>query len=115
MIRTATKVVAVVLTLAATIPAAALPILQFEDNMDGTVDLQVVIDGPGSLGAEVAVAVEPTGTLAITGVTVNETLFDTPNPGDNPFIPGSPVGGDTTGLFTNLLSGQVFAAFGAGD
>lgn len=93
----------------------AAPILQFSDNMDGTISLQVVTDDVGSLGAEVAVELSATPGLILTDVTVNTLLFDTPNPGDNPFIAGSPVGGDSMGLWTDFPNNRAFASFGTGN
>ncbi|MEO0530139.1 MAG: dockerin type I domain-containing protein [Planctomycetota bacterium] len=97
---------------AITMPAAALPTIEIVDNENGTAALNVIVDGAGSLGAELTL--ELTG-ATLTGATINDTLFDTPNPGDNPFIPGSPIGGDTTGLGLDLANNRLFAAFGAGD
>jgi hypothetical protein len=95
-------------------PLIAAPSLQFVDHFDGSVTLQIVSDDVGSLGAELAVSLEASPGLSITNAIVNTAVFDTANPGDNPFIPGLPVGGDTTGLFTDFGAGQVFAAFGSG-
>lgn len=96
-------------------PISAAPILQFVDNFDSTATLQVVTDASGALGAEVAVEVATGPGLVITSVVVDTANFDTANPGDNPFIPGSPIGGDTIGLWTNLSAGQAFAAYGSGN
>lgn len=95
-------------------PVGAAPMIQFVDNLDSSVTLQVVTDANGSLGAEVAVEVITDG-LEITNVTVDTGNFDTPNPGDNPFIPGVMIGGDSTGLWTDLPNGQVFASYGSGN
>ncbi|QDT69979.1 hypothetical protein MalM25_29230 [Planctomycetes bacterium MalM25] len=97
------------------VPVCAAPMIQFVDNLDSSVTLQVVTDANGSLGAELAVVVSSSPGLQLTGVTVDTGNFDTANPGDNPFIPGSPVGGDTNGLWTDLPNGAVFAAYGSGN
>lgn len=91
------------------------PMIFLVDNGDGTVTLQVETSQPGSLGAELSVSLMMSDGVALTDAIVNTALFDTPNPGDNPFIPGSPLGGDTTGLFTDFQAGEVFASFGSGD
>lgn len=95
--------------------AQAAPMIQFVDNMDGSVSLQVVTDVTGSLGAELAVAVQSSPGLQITGATINTALFDDANPGDSPFIPGVMIGGDVTGLDLDLVNNRFFAAYGSGD
>lgn len=95
--------------------AHAAPMIEFVDNLDGSVSLQVVTDASGSLGAELAVAVESSPGLQITGATINTALFDDANPGDSPFIPGVMIGGDVTGLDLDLANNRFFAAYGAGD
>lgn len=95
-------------------PVMAAPSIQFVDNLDSTVTLQIVTTGNGSIGAELAVEVAASPGLLINSAVINSSVFDTANPGDNPFIPGSPVGGDSTGLWTNLPLGRVFASYGSG-
>ncbi|WP_146584082.1 hypothetical protein [Posidoniimonas polymericola] len=80
------------------------------DNFDEVI-VQVVLDAPGAIGVEVTV--QAADGLSLLSATIADTVaFDTPNPGDNPFLPGSPIGGDSTGLWTDLENGQVFASFG---
>ncbi len=95
-------------------PVGAAPSIQFVDNLDSTVTLQVVTTANGSLGAELAVEVAASPGLLITSAVINTSVFDVANPGNNPFIPGSPIGGDSIGLWTNLQLGQVFASYGSG-
>lgn len=46
-------------------------------------------------------------------VTIADPLvFDTPNPGDSPFLAGSPIGGDATGI-TAPSSTEIFVALGS--
>lgn len=92
--------------------AMAAPMIQFANDTGSSVTLQIVTDAVGSVGAELAVEVQTSPGLMLTGATPNLTDFF-PNPGDNPFIPGSPIGGDTTGLFVDTNAGQVFAAYGS--
>ncbi len=105
---------AAVAAVACVSPVWAAPSLQFVNNNDSTVTLQIVTTDVGSLGAETAVTLEMSPTINLVGATVNTSVFDTPNPGDNPFIPGSPVGGDTTGLWIDLPNDRLFAAYGSG-
>jgi hypothetical protein len=105
---------AAVAAVACVSPVMAAPSIQFVDNLDSTVTLQVVTTANGSLGAELAVEVSASPGLLITSAVINSAVFDTANPGDNPFIPGSPVGGDTNGLWTNFPLGQIFASYGSG-
>ncbi len=92
--------------------ANAAPMIQFGNDTGSSVDLQIVTDANGSIAAELAVEIVARPGLTLTNVTPNLTEFR-PNPGDNPFIAGSPIGGDTTGLFTNFAEGQVFASYGS--
>lgn len=100
--------------------AFAVPSISVVDNGNGSATVQVVTDAPGSLAVELAI--ELTDQRCLPGesglgetVTVNSALFNDPNPGDNPFLPGSPRGGDTTGLWVDRENSRLFAAFGAGD
>lgn len=97
-----------------TASSQAQPTIQFVDNLDQTVTLQIVTDASGSLAAELAVAVQASPGLDITSAVVNTAVFDTANPGDSPFIPGSAIGGDVVGLDFNDADDEVFAAFGSG-
>lgn len=99
--------------MAAAATSSAAPSLQFANDTGSSVTLQVITDAVGALGAEVAVEIVASPTLELTGATINTLFWDEANPGDNPFIPGSPVGGDSNGLWTNFSLGQVFAAFGS--
>lgn len=91
-------------------PALAMPSLQFVDNLDSSVTLQIATPDNGSLAAEVAVVVDASPGLSITGVSIADpAVFDTANPGFNPF-----TGGITDGLYLDeLASGQLFASFGS--
>ena len=92
----------------------AQPTIQFVDNLDQTATLQIVTDASGSIGAELAVAIQSGPGLDITSAVVNTALFGDANPGDSPFIPGVQIGGDVVGLDFNDAANQVFAAFGGG-
>lgn len=105
---------AAVVAVACASPVLAAPSFQFVNNFNNTVTLQVVTTGAGSLGVETAVTLAVPPTIDLLGATVNTSIFDTPNPGDNPFIPGSPVGGDSFGLALDLPNDRLFASFGSG-
>ena len=105
---------AAVVAVACASPVLAAPSIKFVNNLNNTVTLQVVTTANGSLGTELAVQVNTSPGLLITSAVINSAVFDTPNPGNNPFIPGSPVGGDSNGLWTNFPMGQVFASYGSG-
>lgn len=91
--------------------AIAVPSISLSDNGTDTITLSVTLDAAGSIGAEIAL--EATD-LTLTGATIADAVaFDEANPGDNPFIAGSPTGGDAVGLdVSGLASGQIFASFG---
>ncbi|QDT67329.1 hypothetical protein MalM25_02260 [Planctomycetes bacterium MalM25] len=93
-------------------PLLAAPSVSLVDN-GGSATLNLVTDAPGALAAEIALELGPG--LTLVEATVNETLFDDPNPGDNPYLPGSPEGGDTTGLWIDTEQNTLFASFGSGD
>lgn len=80
-----------------------------EGSGAGRVDVTTTDD----LAVAVEVALEFLGGLSLETATINGTLFDDANPGDNPFIAGSPVGGDTTGLDADDTDNTLFAAYGA--
>lgn len=96
-------------------PALAVPSISLVDNGSGNATLNVTTDAAGSLAAEIGITLG--AGLTLVDATVNTTLFDDANPGDNPYINGldNPAGGDTTGLFTDVGAGQIFAAYGSGD
>lgn len=92
-----------------TAPAVAqTPTIALVDNGGGNASLNITTSVAGAVGAEISVTLD--GGLSITGVTPNLTDFIA-NPGDNPFIAGSPVGGDTTGLYN--VGNDIFAAYGS--
>lgn len=93
-------------------PALAAPSISIVDNLDGTGSVEVTIDAAGSLGAEIALAFTD---ATLVDATINSAIFDEANPGDSPFIPGTLVGGDASGLNVDAGAGEVFAAFGGAD
>lgn len=94
---------------AMTAPAVAqTPTIALVDNGGGNASLNITTSVAGAVGAEIQVVLD--GGLTLGTVTENLTDFIA-NPGDNPFIAGSPVGGDTTGLYTD--GNNIFAAFGS--
>ncbi|QDT67330.1 hypothetical protein MalM25_02270 [Planctomycetes bacterium MalM25] len=93
-------------------PAIAAPSLAIVTDNTGGVVVQITTDAPGALAAEIAFE---TFGVPIEEAIVNTDLFDDPNPGDNPYLDGSPVGGDTTGLWIDHEAGRVFASFGSED
>lgn len=60
---------------------------------------------PGSMAVELAFAVDSTELL---GVDVNTVIWDTANPGNNPF-----TGTVTNGLWLDLIGDRTFGAFGS--
>lgn len=93
-------------------PAMALPSISVVDNGGGVGSINITTTATGSIGAEVALQLSG---ATLTGATVNSAIFDTANPGDSPFIPGSPVGGDANGLVLGLAQNRLFASFGSGS
>ena len=93
--------------------ATAAPSIHLVDNGGGSASLNIATTAPGSLAAELVVQVSRG--LELIDVQVNTALFDDPNPGYNPFIEGTPIGGNTTGLYVDLEQGVLFAAFGSPD
>lgn len=93
--------------------ALAAPSISVVGANQGYATVRITTDEPGALAAELAVTVQGYGRLG--DITINSSLFDDPNPGDNPFIEGSPEGGDTTGLWIDLEGSRGFASFGAAD
>lgn len=92
--------------------AAAVPSIGIVDNLDGTGSIEITTTVDGALAAELDLVLS--GGATLTGATINGTLFDDANPGDNPFIDGSPIGGDTTGLGLDLANNRLFASYGSG-
>lgn len=93
--------------------AVAAPSISVVDNSDGTGSLNITTDAPGALAAELAL--ELTGGVTLVDAVINSAIFDQANPGDSPFVPGSPVQGDAHGLELDLVNNRLFAAFGAED
>ncbi|QDV75518.1 PEP-CTERM sorting domain-containing protein [Botrimarina mediterranea] len=87
---------------------ALLPTIQFVNNGNGTVTLQIVAYETGSTGSELAFSVQVGDGLSIESAMIVDSVFDTPNPGDNPF-----TGTVTNGLYTNFAANQVFASYGS--
>lgn len=93
-------------------PALALPSISVVKTGATTGRIDIVTTATGSIGAEVSLVLAG---ATLSGATINSAIFDTANPGDNPFIAGSPVGGDTTGLGLDLANNRLFASFGSGS
>lgn len=92
-------------------PSLALPSINLYQTGTATGRLDVVVTGSGSIAAEITLV--DFGNVSLTNVTVNSAIFDTANPGDSPFIAGSPEGGDSLGLTFEPELGRVFASFGS--
>lgn len=93
-------------------PALAVPSISVVKTGPTSGRIDVITTSAGSIGAEVQLILAG---ATLTGATVNSAIFDTANPGDNPFIAGSPVGGDTTGLGLDLANNRLFASYGSGN
>jgi MYXO-CTERM domain-containing protein len=93
-------------------PALALPTISVVDNGSGTGQINIITTAAGSIGAEISLVLSG---ATLGGATINSSIFDTANPGDNPFIAGSPVGGDTTGLSAVSGGTSIFASYGSGN
>ncbi len=93
-------------------PTFALPSINLVDMGANSGRLDIIVTGSGSIAAEIALV--GGGAYALTNVAVNSAIFDTANPGDSPFIAGSPEGGDSVGLTFEPSLGRAFAAFGSG-
>lgn len=93
-------------------PALAIPSIAVVKTGPTTGRIDVITTATGSIGAEVSLVLAG---ATLTGATINSAIFDTANPGDNPFIPGSPVGGDTTGLSAIVGGTSIFASYGSGS
>lgn len=93
-------------------PALALPTISVVDNGSGTGQINIITTAAGSIGAEISLVLSG---ATLGGATINSAIFDTANPGDNPFIAGSPVGGDTTGLSAVTGGTSIFASYGSGN
>lgn len=86
---------------------SAAPMIGFVDNFDGSVTLQVIPSGTGSIGAEIAATVTVSNTVTITDVELADpSIFDVELPGNNPF-----TGGVTVGLYEN--GNDIFASYGS--
>ncbi len=95
---------------AMTAPAAAQLSVSINDLGGGDAELFVTSTVDGSLAAELAVTLSGGSTIG----TVTPNLTDwVANPGDNPFIAGSPVGGDTTGFAISAPDNGFFASYGS--
>jgi hypothetical protein len=93
-------------------PALAVPSISVVKTSPTTGRIDVITTAAGSIGAEINLILAG---ATLTGATINSAIFDTANPGDNPFIPGSPVGGDTTGLSAIVSGTSIFASYGSGS
>jgi hypothetical protein len=89
-------------------PSSALPSISVVRNSMTTGALRVTTTETGVLGAEVSIVL--TG-MKFTDVTINSAIFGLEKPGDNPFLPGSPEGGDTTGLWLRDDQQALFASY----
>lgn len=92
--------------------AAAVPSISVVDLGGGAGEVNIITTVAGSLGAELSLELTD---AVLTGATINTALFDDANPGDSPFIPGTAVGGDVTGLDLDLANNRLFASYGSGD
>jgi hypothetical protein len=99
---------AVVLGLGYAAPSNALPSINVVKTSSSTGRLDVITTDPGVLGAEISIVL---GQLKFTSVTINSAIFGVEKPGDNPFLPGFPEGGDTTGLWLRDDQQALFASF----
>jgi hypothetical protein len=89
-------------------PSSALPSISVVSHSMTTGALRVTTTETGVLGAEVSIVL--TG-MKFTGVTINSAIFGLEMPGDNPFLPGSPEDGDTTGLWLSDDQQVLFASY----
>lgn len=105
------NLLAVALAILNAAPCVALPTLSLVDFGGGAGGLMITVTEPGSIAAEITL--EYGGDLSISDITINSDVFDTANPGDSPFIPGSQVGGDSVGLTFEPESNRAFASFGS--
>jgi hypothetical protein len=93
-------------------PALAAPTISVVDNGSGTASIFVQKSATSVTSMGVEIALQLAG-ATLTGATINSAIFDTANPGDSPFIAGSPEGGDATGLVLGLAQNRLFASFGS--
>ena len=92
---------------AMTAPAFAVPSISLSDDGSGTATLTVTATDTGSLAAEILL--DATGGLTLTGASIVDAAWDTPNPGSNPL-----TGGTTVGLYLDeLASGDIFVSYGS--
>jgi len=100
-------------------PAVAQPSIALTDNMDGTATLSVTPGSGGTLVNPSSLAVEldivGSGGITLGAPTIADSLvWDEANPGDNPFIAGSPIGGDSTGIWVDPMDvNNIFASYGS--
>jgi hypothetical protein len=89
-------------------PSSALPSINLVKTSSSTGRLDVITSNPGVLGVELSIVF---GQLKFTSVTINSAIFGVEKPGDNPFLQGSPEGGDTIGLWLRDDQQALFASF----
>ncbi|MEN0110766.1 MAG: PEP-CTERM sorting domain-containing protein [Planctomycetota bacterium] len=87
--------------------AVATPSLQFVANNDSSVTLQIDIDDAGSVATEIAVEFFVAPDIELTSATIVDPVFDTPNPGNNPFTFST-----TNGIWLGLPD-QLFVSYGS--
>lgn len=85
--------------------AQAVPSLQFVDNGDSSVTLQIGVTDQGSVATELDIFVSMVG-LELTSADIVDPVFDTPNPGGN--LPSG-----VTGILLSGLPQQVSVAYGS--
>jgi len=90
------------------------PALNFVDNLNGSVTLQVVTESSGSVATEISAvdgSITGTGSLVFTNAFITDpSTFGWANPGNNPI-----TGGITDGLYLDALNqNKIFASFGSG-
>jgi hypothetical protein len=90
-------------------PSCALPSINLVKTSSSTGRLDVITSDPGVLGAEISIRLS--NNARFTSVTINSAIFSAEKPGDNPFLQGSPEGGDTTGLWLSDNRYLLFASY----
>lgn len=93
--------------------ATALPTIQFVDNGNSSVTLQIVTDDVGVTASELSFldgGVSASGSIQFTDAFIADPVsFDTPLPGNNPF-----TGGVTFGLYLDEIGdNRVFVSYGS--
>lgn len=94
----------------ATTNALALPSISVVDLGDGQGQIRVTTTIEGSVAAEIALILSRAN---LQSAVINTAVFDTANPGDSPFILGSPEGGDVNGLVADPANNRLFASYGS--